>query len=60
MRQYQPFLDHPQIPQFTTMKIGEGLDKPLDITRSHFKNVIEYVEVRFDLKSSYKQTRRKI
>lgn len=48
MRQYQPFLDHPQIQNYTTIKIGEGLDKPEDITRSHFKNVMEYVEVRSD------------
>ncbi len=47
MRHYQPFFDHPQIPQFSTMKIDEGLSHPEDISRSNFKNVIEYVEVGF-------------
>ena len=46
MRKYEPFLDHPDVQQFSTMKIGEGLDNPYDISRSHFTNVMEYVDVK--------------
>jgi hypothetical protein len=45
IRNYEPFFDHPDVPQFSTMKIGEGLDNPYNISRSHFKNVIEYIDV---------------
>ena len=45
MRNYEPFLDHVSTMEYKTLKIGEGLEKPEDITRSHFKNVTEYVEV---------------
>ncbi len=45
MKHYQPFLDHVSTLEYKTMKIGDGLERPEDITRSHFKNVTDYVEV---------------
>ena len=45
MRHYEPFLDHPSTLEYKTMKIGEGLERPEDINRSHFKNVVDYVDV---------------
>jgi hypothetical protein len=45
MRTFQPFLDHPSLQEYKTQKIGEGLDRPEDYTRSHFTNVTELVEV---------------
>ncbi len=45
MRTYQNFKPHPTLYEYKCKKIGEGLDKPLDTTRSHFTNVIDFVEV---------------
>jgi hypothetical protein len=45
MRHFEPFLDHPSTQEFKTLKIGEGLETPEDIKRSHFKNVTDYVDV---------------
>lgn len=59
MRSFEPFLDHAEVMQFKTQKIGDGLDRPEDITRSHFTNVSEHVEYVFtnverDLRTSFK------
>jgi len=45
MRKFEPFLIHPNLQEFKTQKIGEGLDRPEDYGRSHFMNVTEIIEV---------------
>lgn len=47
MSNFQPFLDHPEAMEYKTQRIGDGLDNPQDIERSHFKNVIEFVDVKY-------------
>lgn len=49
MRTFESFNDHADIQKYKTIKIGHGLDQPEDITRSHFRNVTDYVEVNIQI-----------
>jgi hypothetical protein len=42
---FHPFYDHPETFQYKTNQIGNTYELPLDIKRSSFTSVSEYVEV---------------